>query len=169
MRDLYSYAERCKQTLDRLGVPYAKYATFQVNKTARRWGSCACYYGEYTIEVASTLLYEANAETGLLSTLYHELLHAVPGCMNHGPEWKRWAALVSKETGITIKRTDSMEECGVVEDHMPQPKYAVTCPDCGHVWVRYRMCKLIAHPEKFRCGNCKAALTRCAGVPARTA
>lgn len=164
MRDLIPYAERCMQTLDALGVPYRKPVAWSVNTTARRWGQCKRRNGQFSINISETLLYEVNDENGLLQTIYHELIHTVPNCFNHGPEWKRWASVVTGETGLIIKRTNDDSDKGVTENHFPvrshEKKYAVMCPDCGYHWYYERAGKHVQHPEWYRCGACKTTLIR---------
>lgn len=166
MRNLDEIMADCIVELQELGVPIAPPAAWSVNTRARRWGQC-CYNsatGDFTINIAETLLLEDNDINGLLSTVYHELIHTCPGCFNHGNEWKRWALFVSQHTGIRVERLASAEEKGVKTDWRPQKshekRYAVQCTGCGRVYRREKLCEVVRHPENYRCGACHSALRR---------
>lgn len=165
MRDLESYALRCMEKLDQLGIKYGNILAVTPNTRAKsRWGQCRKVPGGYTININVDLLDEESGpdgEEGLINTLLHELLHSCEGCMNHGPNWKALAATVYRATGYNIKRTSSAEEKGMTPSiRAVKYKYAVQCECCGHVFYRQKACKLTKHPEWFRCGICKGSLVK---------
>lgn len=46
-----------------------------------------------------------GTDKAIINTLYHELLHTLPNCQNHGPEWKRYAKRVKDLFGYDVRRT----------------------------------------------------------------
>ena len=164
MRDLNMYASICMKELDSVGVKYGSIKKFVVNTRATsRWGNCSGNkVNGFTIQISAVLLDECNDEIGLKNTIIHELLHSCDGCMNHGPEWKKLADRVNCLLGYNIKRCSSASEKGVVEDHRLDNKhqYVIVCEKCGCAYTRQRFCRLVEHPEQFRCGRCRGNLRK---------
>jgi predicted SprT family Zn-dependent metalloprotease len=84
------------------------------------------------------------------ATLRHELVHVEQfqrfGTTDHGPAFRERAAAV-----------DASVRCPPFAD----PKYVLTCADCGAVvGRRYRDCKLVRQRDRYRSSCCDADL-RC--------
>ena len=159
MRDLNIYARICMFELDCLKIKYAKNLTLKVNTRAKtRLGVCKKSGDCYEIEIAAVLLDERTPEEYLKNTLMHELLHTCYGCMKHTGRWKKLAEQVNAAYGYDVKRTASPDEEILPEALADKPKYNIICPACGTVYERYRKSALIQHPERYRCGRCKAKL-----------
>ena len=161
MRDLQHYAAECMAELERLKIPYSKHIDFKPNSRAKtRLGVCKKTGSRYVVEIASSLLDErAPLKEGLKNTLHHEILHTCRGCMKHMGRWKEYAARVNAAYGYSISRAADGD---VIPDEMAQkPKYRVVCPECGTVYERFKRSKLIVHPERYRCGKCRARLKSC--------
>lgn len=159
MRDLNIYARICMFELDCLKIKYAKNLTFKVNTRAKtRLGVCKKSGDCYEIEIAALLLDERTPEEYLKNTIMHELLHTCYGCMKHTGRWKKLADKVNAAYGYDIKRAASPDEELIPDELTDKPKYKVVCPMCGTVYERYRKSALIQHPERYRCGRCKAKL-----------
>lgn len=164
MRDLTTYAIECMTELEEIGIEYGNVTEFTVNTRARkRWGQCKKVPGGFEINISSVLLDERNDERGLKETILHELLHTCRGCMNHGEIWKRLAQKVNMAYGYNIKRTNSADDKGVLEETRPPVKqrevnHRVTCTGCGHVYTRTKASKLITHTDHYRCGCCGGKL-----------
>lgn len=119
-----------------------------VNTRARtRFGCCRTVNGAHRIEVSAVLL-EAE-EAAVCRVLAHEVLHTCPGCANHGPQWRRWAQVMSRRYGYDIHRTDSHDELGV-PDTRPV-RYLVVCERCGARMPRMKRSPLVEHPDRYRC------------------
>ena len=119
-----------------------------VNTRARtRFGCCRSRLGRHTIEVSSVLL-DAE-ERAICRVLAHEILHTCPGCSSHGAKWQHWAALMSRQFGYDIHRTDSHQALGL-EDTRPV-RYVVMCRQCGSRTNRMQRSSLVVHPERYRC------------------
>ncbi len=176
MRDLQKTYWNCIGLLDEIGMDYGTIISVTVNTRAKkRWGQCkGTYVGrasngepryEFTINISSILLDEKIASIeGLQNTIIHEILHTCPGCQNHGPEWKRRAAIVKKKLGYDIQRCNSAEEKGIdpkISEKIYKPKiakYEVKCKKCGFIYTRSKMSNLIKYTSHYRCGKCRGEL-----------
>lgn len=141
-----------------LGIPTAENIRPQVKLNSRaksRFGCCIRTGGEYLIELSKRLL---EAEEGaVMQTLAHEVLHTCPGCANHGPRWKGWAAKMNEAYGYAISRTDSPERLGLPREG--PARYLLVCTKCGAELGRSRRTAVVEHPERYRC-RCGGALER---------
>ena len=124
-------------------------------RAATRFGCCIRQGGEYRIELSARLL-EAE-EHGCMQTLAHEVLHTCPGCRNHGPAWKAYAAQMNAAYGYTIARTGTCRDLGVEE--VRTARHMVVCTKCGTEFPRMKRSALVQHPERYRC-RCGGALER---------
>ena len=151
MYNLNSVYSDCKRNIEAMGIPIAKEIRVSVNRRAhKRYGQCKKERNEYSININVDLLNEQNPLSALQNTMYHELLHTCPGCMNHGEQWKKYAAKVNKITGLNIKRCSSPDEKGLNLFYQ-NAKYSVVCKECGKKWAYQRAGKVVQHPEKFKC------------------
>ena len=157
MHDLAAWFDVCRKELTALGIPIGD-AVVRENKRFRsRWGQCRRSAGEeaYVIEISSVLLEDGNPVSALRDTIFHELLHTCPGCMNHGTAWRRYADMVNRRFGCRIKRTAAGAEYGVHNARKAaDPAYQFRCQRCGAVISRYRRCRVVAHPERYVCSKC---------------
>lgn len=164
MRDVQEYAIKGMEMLDKIGIPYGNIQNVVVNYRAKsRWGLCSPVRNGFEIQINAVLLDETTEETGLMNTILHELLHTVPGCMNHGEKWKAMADKVYKAYGIQIKRCSNAEDKGVAAEKIETVKnykYFVRCPDCGYTWKYARMCDSVKNPGKYKHHGCKNSLVR---------
>lgn len=90
-------------------------------------------------------------------TMAHELIHTIPGCNNHGPNFKRYAGLINKHypkynISTYYKVDESVEDSEVVPK---TPKYIVTCETCGTKSYFYRKCKTLDIISRCTCNKCK--------------
>lgn len=148
----------CKSELDSVGIKYGRVKSVIVNTRAvRRWGQCIMHGdGTFTISISSRLLQDGVDAMATKDTIMHELLHTVPGCMNHGSKWTQMAQKVNQKFPVySISRTTSSEEKNV--EKVPY-KYIVKCPKCNETWGRYRRSDLVNNPGRYRCGKCSVPL-----------
>ena len=158
MKDLKMVANECMTMLDEIGIEYGNVTRWEINTRAiKRWGQCRKTNGNYTISIASKLLEDNVDNKALETTVLHELLHTVNGCMNHGHNWQNVANKVNSRYGYNIKRTTSSEEKGI--ERTPYT-YMVKCKDCGCEIGRYKMSNVIQRPQNYRCGCCGGKLER---------
>lgn len=97
------------------------------------YGLCRKRNGVYEIRLSKYTL--MLSEYVVRRILTHELLHTLPGCMNHGKKWRGYASKVNQAYGYDITR--------VSPEPFPVPidkayKYAIKCTSCGHTYYRHR-------------------------------
>ena len=177
MRNLHVYANECVEEVKALGIKVPP-VSFTVNTRAKsRFGQCK-YVGNgvYAININCDLLNEECDVQSLRETLFHEIIHTLPKCMNHGENFKHYASIINKAYNVNITRCSSYEEKYGKEyaEKLKQKyqkdkkkiKYEVFCPHCGKVrgsGYFQRMPKWYAHVEKYHCSVCKGSLERLDG------
>jgi len=152
--DLNAVAQDCLQTLRQLNIPTGMIREFYADsRSRRRWGVCKKEPdGSFRIGISVRLLENGAPLQSLRETIFHELLHTAPGCMNHAGRWKQYAALLNKTMGLSIRTSTGAEALGVKPD--PRIRYRFRCQGCGAEQIRYRACDFTRHPERYRCGRC---------------
>ena len=97
---------------------------------------------------------EALAKRRLEETIIHELIHTMPGRMNHGPKFKSICNKVNRVFGDKYKigTTTDSSDYGVKLEDKPKQKYIITCPDCGKVYYYSRKPKY--HISMYNCSVC---------------
>lgn len=152
--DLHAVARDCLGTLSRLGIPVGIIREIAPDtRSRRRWGVCRKDAdGTFRILISVRLLSDDAPLDALRDTLFHELLHTAPNCMNHTGNWKQYAERLNKELGLNITRATTADSIGVPEDD--RIRYRFVCRGCGTVQIRYRSCKFTNHPERYRCALC---------------
>lgn len=157
---LWQIAEECMEVLDRLSIPYRNVTEFVINRRAKRWGQCKRLPDGFRISI-NHLLVDGQHEDGLRETLFHELLHTCPDCMNHGQKWKQYASTVKCATGYVIKRCNSAEEKGLTPvDEVEGARYIFRCVSCGTLVTRQKRCRLVDKTYLFKCGICGGRIER---------
>lgn len=138
-----------------------------INKRAKsRFGCCKKIRKGFTetfeIELSHRLL--QCEENFIKQTLAHEILHTCPGCDNHGDTWKKYAYKMNQAYGYNIKRTDTAEQLGIIEEpeikrRLLKENYVLVCKNCGARISRTRMSNVVKHPSNYRC-RCGGKLER---------
>ena len=92
-------------------------------------------------------------------TMVHELIHTIPGCSNHGPNFKRYAGLINRhypEYNVSTYYTPDSAETENIAD-TKKPKYVVICETCGTKTYFYRKCKTLDIISRCTCKKCKTS------------
>ena len=92
-------------------------------------------------------------------TMAHELIHTIPGCSNHGPNFKRYAELINRhypEYNVSTYYTPDSDEIENIAN-IKKPKYVVTCENCGVKTYFYRKCKTLDILSRCTCKKCKTS------------
>lgn len=154
MRNVVDYAIECMDKLDRIGVPYGNIIDITVNSRAtRRFGQCRRLpSGDYAINISDVLLDERNDDLLLIDTVFHEILHTAPDCMNHGKEWKRLVDIVNRNYGTHISRTASSACLAAPKEVFY--KYEFVCKECGQRVRRQRESNFVKYYTSYTCGRC---------------
>lgn len=166
MRDLDKYGKQCIENLNAIGIYPHEIDSFIVNTRAKkRWGQAVRESGHYTININYLLLDDSCPENSMYETLYHELLHCVDGCMNHGVKWQELAKLVSDCYNVDITICSSEEKIlgkELSEEIRPKKTYKVRCCKCKNITTRmgYRAPKWYMYPELYICDKCGGKLEK---------
>lgn len=141
------------------------------SKAASRFGLCSRKKnGKYDYEIQlNSILLEAGAdEKAAMNTMIHEILHTCEGCMNHGPKWKSYAAIMNRKFGYNIDTCNSYEELGLKE---PKGKYTLKCTNkkCGKTYEKNRKSKSVTNPNLYKCGECGSSIKLIVNDPVEAA
>lgn len=98
----------------------------------------------------------------LLNTMLHELLHSCPDCLNHGPKWREYAAILKARYGVNITRLAHLNEDerkilhkGYIRKRITSYRFTLTCPGCGHEWHYKKASRAVKLHDKCECPICK--------------
>lgn len=164
MKDLMGLVAICKADLDSLGIKYGRVSNWTVNTRAKnRLGRCRkIAEGLFDISISAMLLADEIDDKVALNTIMHELLHTVPGCLNHKGRWKVYAEFINKRLPqYNIKRVAKESETGIiVERKAPVYRYILRCTKCGQEIKRQKETKVITNYKRYRCGKCGGRLER---------
>ena len=119
-------------------------------KATRHMGITEKRLDDYTIILNQPYASVAKKEDRM-NTIIHEILHTLPGCMNHGENWKYAASIVRKKTGIEIERTGYNAEYQKYREENHIYKYAVVCEKCGKKSFFQRMSDVVKYPQLYKC------------------
>ena len=90
----------------------------------------------------------------LLSCLLHELIHTMPGCMNHGSTFKKMASKINAEVPeYSITTSTCSRDYGIQEEPIKY-KYIIRCKYCGKETKYQRKSFYTQHLDQLVCINC---------------
>lgn len=146
------------------GYEYPYITEVSVGRFTSYLGRCSTRYNggrilDSEIKISYVMLMENITEENRLNTMIHEILHAYFPKDHHGGRWERYARIINRKTGINIQRLATEEETEEFEKNINY-KYIVKCGKCGHEWKYMRMCNVVKHAEKCKCGKCNEPLQR---------
>lgn len=81
----------------------------RITNNKQRLGSCRMRVtkqgdkvikNEFEISISRVLFHSYDATE---SVMYHEVIHMLPGCFNHGPKFKKAAAAINRVLGINVE------------------------------------------------------------------
>lgn len=157
--DLTEVLKQAQKMLASCQIPYSEVQSisWMSHHSTTVWGRCTQNRrtGIYQIAVNSAFR-NAGHETALLQTVIHELIHTIPGCMNHGSKWKNCAEKVNQRYGLHVSRTNSANSMHMEDEIAKNAKYVLRCAN-GHMHYKTRASNLTRHPEWYRC-QCGAKL-----------
>lgn len=180
MRDLQRYADECLRDLRAIGINPPHIESFTVNTRAKsRFGQCRYENGKYSININSDLLDEDCPVMSLRETIFHEIIHTLPKCMNHGAEFQKYAEKINSVYKTNITRASSTKEKygevyakkvaerikaeGKKRKKSPKKMYELYCPNCDRLvasGVYARQPKWYVNPNRYSCANCRCKLTK---------
>ena len=145
---------------------------FFINSSKKCLGKCVYDYRKETLKNKESarcktivILLSRFVPVGdVLRVLIHEFAHAVSPLDNHSGEWKIKAESIGAvfgEKGFNTRcKNDEQARFNDSTGKTQNFKYAVVCQKCGRVAKREKLCKLITHPEKYRCAYCGGKFKR---------
>lgn len=138
-RKLTDAVKEGRSICEGLNIPIGCVTEIEANpRLTATWGRCK-RLTEYTyrVEVKSRLLEQDVPHEVLMNTVLHELLHTCKGCMNHGAQFKRYAARLNAQ-GWNVATYVTAEEREAVPEPEATYKYRATCCSCGQAWSYQR-------------------------------
>lgn len=162
MKDLKALLKEVLEDFDALDIKYGKIVEITPNSRAKsRWGQCRKRPDGYYININTALLADDVPDKGAKDTIAHEVCHTIKGCMNHGPEWKHYAQMLSV-FGYLIKRTGSAEDKGISTASVAVTKnykYMLYCRKCGKQYYYCTKSKAVTAVStqkyhNYRCSCC---------------
>lgn len=151
---------QCESDLRAIGIAISPVRSYSPNyRATNRAGACKLTRNENTgwrtvfdINI-SDILCDGNHDLMLRSTLYHELVHTVNGCQNHGKLFQSICREISDCYDVPMSNRVRMESLYTPEEceriRAKKMRYAVRCKKCGKIIYRQNRVALIQHPENY--------------------
>lgn len=112
-------------------------------RAVRRLGRCTKVAPQqYIITINSNYLKMAKPES-VHNTIMHEVIHSLPGCMNHGAKWQNIARRVSAQYEFgSITRTHDLGTDPEYNKYLASKyRYTIECTQCHSKWNFMRRTK----------------------------
>lgn len=155
---------QCQKDLEEMGIGHESIVEFEIENLKNTRFGYARWIPEkegWHISVSKVFLDDRTDLSGLRGTIYHELLHTLPDCDNHGKKWQDLADAVQRKfPACHVGRVADNKEIGIPDSVFltGKEKYMILCKDCGHRGFRTRWTSLLEHIEEYECGGCKGKL-----------
>lgn len=137
----------------------------------------------YIIEYSNLFRYckdTASQRKLLIEIALHELIHTQPGCWNHQKRFKLFCKALNEKLGSayhvdTRFRLDYARDYFTPENFKAiftikhrQPKFKITCLNCGHAAYYTKRCGAVERTEDYYCGHCGSRKLICSPVVGET-
>lgn len=141
---------------------------FNNRKNSRVLGMCT-YIGtldgipRYKITINKAYLQNSDPQS-VHDTIVHEVLHSIPGCMNHGEKWSYYARqFMTALPQFNISRCTNNEgfKNYLKKAMETQAKYTIICKKCGARFYKTRKSQWMDY--LMRGGKCYAYHRGCGG------
>ena len=141
---------------------------FNNRKNSRVLGMCT-YIGtldgipRYKITINKAYLQNSDPQS-VHDTIVHEVLHSIPGCMNHGKKWSYYARqFMTALPQFNISRCTNNEGFNnyLKKAMETQAKYTIICKKCGARFYKTRKSQWMDYLMKG--GKCCAYHKNCGG------
>ena len=141
---------------------------FNNRKNSRVLGMCT-YIGtldgipRYKITINKAYLQNSDPQS-VHDTIVHEVLHSIPGCMNHGKKWSYYARqFMTALPQFNISRCTNNEGFNnyLKKAMETQAKYTIICKKCGARFYKTRKSQWMDY--LMRGGKCYAYHKNCGG------
>lgn len=119
-------------------------------------------YEKYKVHHIEISKWVMNLDDNIIkNTIFHEIIHCIPFCNNHGENFKKYAKYINEKLGYNIKRVGNPKEdyeksnIQYVEESR-EYKYKIKCQKCGQEIYRQRF--NTRKIKRYRCGKCGGEL-----------
>jgi hypothetical protein len=117
----------------------SKHLEWKTFRECHTYGRCRHCRDVHYIIYINTVYFKKDDERyrrDLLSTMIHELIHSIKGCMNHGENFLKYAEIVNQKygKGFIKPRGDS----NILEENA---KYIIRCDNCWAIVTFNRICQ----------------------------
>lgn len=137
---------------------YQPFTKVTIKKSSSFWGRVRVdSNGRFSLTISK--VFEEIPESfkpmiKLIGTSIHELIHTVPGCLNHGEKFKHIASCVNNRyPEYDVRRIHSLSSFGININNMGY-KYVVECPNCGNKVYYKKRPYFVEFLEDCTCGRC---------------
>ena len=122
-------------------------------------GRCTYQGGRYYISLNPNLLKFGNDGYNIIKdVIAHELCHTLPGCLNHGPEFHKYARLIGQLMGYKIDTKADVDASNYFGKYLPDANYRLICNKCGNEIPKSNMCDAVKNPSRYKCSKCGGTL-----------
>lgn len=139
-------------------------STRYVEKVGRKRYIKYARFNKHTIEISKWVM-ELNSDI-IKNTIMHEIIHCMPGCNNHGEEFKKYANFINYKLGYNISRLGDkkldLEQSNIQVVENEKFNYKIECSECGYNFFRKRLNCNFA--RKYRCGKCSGRFVVYKGI-----
>lgn len=156
-----SVVEEVLNNLQKLGVttpvPAHNYRLTFNSRAKTRFGQIKQIRSDYYEIELNSIHNQVDTPQSVKETIIHEIIHSLPGCMNHGTRWKAVCDKYNQtyHTHLSRQSTPSKEYMNSIPK--TQNKYALICDKCKHEWYYARNTKLVQSArsgKSLRCPTC---------------
>lgn len=159
---IYEYIDKASDILETCCDSYQKPVISSVKiSRARSYWAVVKYtgYGSFQIRVSDVFneipKYQ-DFNKRLTSCMIHELIHTIPGCMNHGDSFKSVASLVNRSfPEYEIRTSTDVSTVGISVESSRPDRYVVKCKNCNIEWRYKRRPTWWEYIRLCECNSCR--------------
>ena len=159
--ELKAMVKSCAKVLKGLGYKAdGALKTIKFNgRLSRALGRCrrrlnlSTRQNEFTLDFSTKYMNYDISEKEKRALVFHELIHTIDGCYNHGKKFNMISSIIEKKedlvgiVGTSTKTPDDYKKT--------ISKYKIVCEDCDLIMYRSRR---MSHIDFYRCGKCKGKI-----------
>ena len=153
--------EECASDMISVGIPIQqdKIVDFGLADTKKR--HAVCWFDErsdgYIIGVHKKIvrhLDDSVVLANLKNSVYHELLHTIPGATSHNEVFLKWAIACDEQLGT---ETRVFKEAPIYYHKKNAKAFTYVCPHCGFTYVS---AEVVEAPIAFACPICETVMSK---------
>lgn len=141
------------------GIKVGRVINVRFTESSRNYGTCQrVMMGCYEITIT-----DLGLHGDVMSTIVHELIHTVDGCMNHGSKFQSIAKELSRVYNLDLGTHASKKEMAMTREYrISKARYVIKCsnPKCSCLILRERAVGVVKHPERYTCATCGGKMIR---------